>query len=105
MLFSQLWTEFDVFCKLNNEDPITFPESYTNYTCVPTRVPCMAITQVAIPLTCVPHVAIPHEAIPLVAHNKLHKTCMFHAMRKCGPHKHITDYLKLYHVATHVQNN
>ena len=24
-----------------------------------------------------------------VVHDKLHETCKFHAMRKCGPHKHV----------------
>ena len=47
---------------------------------------CMAILHVAIP-----HMAILSMAIPRVA---LHETCMFHAMRKHGPHKHVTGILR-----------
>ena len=28
-----------------------------------------------------------------VAHNKLHEMCRFHATRKCGPRKHITEFI------------
>ena len=34
--------------------------------------------------------AVTHLGIPCVAHGKLHETCMFHATRKHGPHKHVT---------------
>ena len=44
------------------------------------RVPCVAVTCVATPCL----------TIPCMAHGKLHKTCMFHTMRKRGRHKHIT---------------
>ena len=45
-----------------------------------------------------PHVyymRVPHVTIPHVVHDKLHETCMFHAKRKRGSHKHITGLLKV----------
>ena len=51
----------------------------------------------------VPLVAIPLVTIPRAAHDKLHETCMFHAMSKHGPRKHVTGIFKVYHVATRVK--
>ena len=48
----------------------------------------------------VPHVIIPCMTIPHVAQDELHKTCIFHATRKRGPHSHIMGlfkYLSCYH--------
>ena len=61
----------------------------------------MAIARVATTYTCVARVAISFVTIPRVAHDKLHETCMFHAMRKRGPAKHVMG-LKFYRVATRV---
>ena len=52
----------------------------------------------------IPHVAISHawlystrDYIPRVAIRtprvELHETCMFHAIRKRGPRKHVTGYI------------
>ena len=42
----------------------------------------------------VPRVAIPLVTIPCMVHDKLHKTCMFHATSKRGPRKHVTGLFK-----------
>ena len=42
------------------------------------------------------HVAIPCVTISHVEHDKLHETCMFHATRKRGPHKHVTGLFKVF---------
>ena len=42
----------------------------------------------------VPRVAISRVTIARVAHDKLHETCMFHAMRKRGSRKHVTGLFK-----------
>ena len=41
------------------------------------------------------HMCVPRMAIPCVAHDKLRETCMFHAMRKHGPCKHIMRLFKV----------
>ena len=61
-----------------------------NCTFVPASVPFMAIACVAnirMPAPCV--------TIPRAAHDKLHETCIFHATRKCGPRKHVTELFKV----------
>ena len=55
---------------------------------VPTHVSCMAIARVA--TICMFH----NVAIPRVTHDKLHKTCMFHATRKHGPRKHVIEFYR-----------
>ena len=42
------------------------------------------------------HMDILCMAIPHVAHGKLHETCMFHATRKCGPCKHMTECIVVF---------
>lgn len=62
----------------------------------------MAIAQVAIP--CMFHIyGITHGnsmRAAHMAHNKLHKTCMFHATRKCGPRKPYVVGLLCCHMCT-----
>ena len=41
----------------------------------------------------VTHMGIPCLTIAQVAHGKLHKLCMFHAMRNCGSQKHVTGII------------
>ena len=36
-----------------------------------------------------------YSIIPRVAHNKLHEMCMFYAMRKRGPRKHVMGLFKV----------
>ena len=47
-------------------------------------------------------VAVTCVAIPHVADGKLHKMCMFHATRKRGPQKHVTDMHYGFLMAPHV---
>ena len=45
--------------------------------------------------TCGHYMHVPHVVIPRVGHGKLHETCVFHAMRKHGPQKHVTGLFKI----------
>ena len=69
--------------------------------CVDIRTTCM---HGYIPRVTIPRVAISHawlystrDYIPRVAIRtprvELHETCMFHAIRKRGPRKHVTGYI------------
>ena len=59
---------------------------------VPTRIPFKAIMCRAwpVPRVIIARVIIPRVTIPRVAQDELHETCIFHAMRKRGPHSHVT---------------
>ena len=61
---------------------------------------------VATPHMAIPCMAILHVVIPRMAYGELHEMCMFHATRKCGPHKHMMGILRFLvgpHVDTQVK--
>ena len=62
--------------------------------CMHGYIPRVTIFHAWLYPTCgyIPHVTIPRVAIrtPRVA---LHETCMFHAIRKRSPRKHVTGYI------------
>ena len=47
-----------------------------------------------VPRVIVPHMTIPRVTIPHVAQDELHERFIFHAMRKRGPHSHVTELFK-----------